>query len=89
MAQAKTATVIEFGDEVRDVVTGTQGIMTSRTEYITGCDVYGITLPVTKDGKVEVLHFDANRIVLVKKGKVRVSNDTAKGGIFDVPKVRK
>jgi hypothetical protein len=88
------STTLEFGDEVKDVITGTQGILTGKSSYITGCDVYGITTPNGKDGKgSDVSWFDENRVVLVKKGKVRIKTSavdpTKNGGIFDIPKTRK
>ena len=60
----------ELGKEAEDLLTGFKGIITSRTEHITGCNVYGIAPKVIKDdGKVaETQWFDEARIKIIGDG---------------------
>jgi len=39
---------IELGEKVRDTITGVEGIVTSRTEYLNGCVQYEVTRRVKK-----------------------------------------
>lgn len=41
-----------LGHKVRDRITGLEGIVTSRTEYLNGCVRYAVQPPVDQDGKV-------------------------------------
>jgi hypothetical protein len=45
-------TMIKLGAKVRDTVTGFEGIVISRTEYLNGCIAYGVKPPKDKDGKM-------------------------------------
>lgn len=40
----------ELGVEVKHIVTGFQGIVTGRSDYITGCNQYSVQPQVSKDG---------------------------------------
>lgn len=40
------------GEYVRDLVTGFSGVITSRTDYISGCNRYCVQPPVGEDGKM-------------------------------------
>ena len=44
-------TIIKLGDKVKDIVTGYEGIATSRTEFLNGCIQFEVTAKVPK-GKV-------------------------------------
>lgn len=70
----------ELGIEAKDLITGFSGIITTRTEHITGCNTYGIVPPI-KDGKIEVTEwFDENRIEKTGKGVlIDNHNDGASG----------
>lgn len=60
------------GDLVKDLVTGFEGIVTSRTTWLHGCDRM-IVQPqkLTADGKpVEDSAFDEDRLKIVKKAKI-------------------
>jgi hypothetical protein len=47
------------GETVRDLVTGFEGIIVSRTDYISGCNRYGVQPKVGSDGKLpEQIAFD-------------------------------
>lgn len=60
--------MIELGKEGKDKVTGFTGIITSRAQYLTGCDQYNLVPPV-KDGKLEPAQwFDEGRIEIIGNG---------------------
>jgi hypothetical protein len=60
--------MIELGKEGRDKVTGFQGIITGRSQFLTGCDQYNL-VPKVQDGKLEpVQWFDEGRIEIVGPG---------------------
>lgn len=75
--------MIILGKEAKDKITGFQGIVTVRAEYLYGCDQYGLTPKTTEDGKIgSTEFFDEGRIEVVGNGilpeEVRVEK---KGGI--------
>jgi len=45
--------MIQLGQKVRDVVSGLEGIVTGRTEYLNGCIQYCVKPPLDKDGKMQ------------------------------------
>jgi hypothetical protein len=57
----------ENGDEVRDTVTGVQGVITGRYEYLNGCLRY--TIEYAKDGEPKDMTLDEDRLELVKSVK--------------------
>ncbi|MBC8053766.1 MAG: hypothetical protein H7Y13_11945 [Sphingobacteriaceae bacterium] len=58
----------KLGEKAKDKVTGFEGIIIGRAEYLTGCDQYGLT-PPAKDGKVEKNEwFDEGRIEIIGEG---------------------
>ena len=58
---------IPMGSKVKDRITGVKGIVTARTEFITGCIRYNVEQPVNKDGTVpEILSFDEERLDIVE-----------------------
>ena len=62
----------QLGQELKDIVTGFQGIVMVRSEYFTGCTHYGLQAKsLTPEGKVrEWEYFDETRLVLVDKKKI-------------------
>jgi hypothetical protein len=76
--------MIKLGQEVRDVVTGFEGIATSKVEYINGCVQFGVQ-PKAADGKFpESVYLDHQRLQVMGDGPVMPSSDT--GGVMrDVP----
>lgn len=73
---------IELGQEAKDKVTGFNGILTCRIQYLTGCDHYGIA-PRAVDGKVnETAYFDEGRIEIIGPGITvkEVEAPSGKGG---------
>lgn len=82
----KFETKFEFGDMVRDRITGFEGVVTAFAHFITGCDQYGVT-PKAKDNKLEsVVYFDEGRLDLMQAaGKPLVSAPTSGQRGADVP----
>jgi hypothetical protein len=60
----------EMGAELKDVVTGFQGVVTARVEWLTGCNQYRLQPQgLTADGKIkEADQFDENRVEQVSDG---------------------
>ncbi len=61
-----------MGDKAKDIITGFDGFITCRIEFITGCNQYVLQPRVDKAGNLkEPQQFDENRLELVKtKGRV-------------------
>ncbi len=59
---------INFGDKVRDKISGFAGIVTSKTEFINGCVQYGITPRMKKGDKLypESIAVDEVSIEVIK-----------------------
>lgn len=80
--------MIQLGQEGRDKITGFQGIITSKVEYLFGCKQYGIT-PKIKDGEAKnAEYFDEGRIEVVGSGILPEEvRGEKKGGVQrDVPR---
>lgn len=60
---------MRFGDRARDKVTGFEGIVIGRTEWITGCDQYALQPQgVNTDGKkFEAVWFDVQRLEVTEQ----------------------
>lgn len=59
-----------LGDEVKDIVTGLQGIVTGRIQWFTGCLGYQITPQTLKDGanpKTDVINENQLELVTAQK----------------------
>ncbi len=60
--------MIELGKKAKDKITGFEGIITGRAQYLYGCDQYCI-VPPAKDGKIEQGQwFDEGRVEVVGRG---------------------
>ena len=54
----------ELGKKAKDKITGFTGIIIGRCEHLYGCNTYGITTIVTKEGqRVDTEWFDEARII--------------------------
>lgn len=72
--------MLNFGDEVEDIASGFRGIVTSRTEYISGCIRYGVQPKIGKDGGMVIAEaFDENQLKLIKAKKVSNGKGPAGG----------
>jgi hypothetical protein len=68
-AKGNNMTQIALGSKVRDIVTGHEGIATSRVEYLTGCTQYGVCPRIQADGKLpESLYIDETRLEVLDDG---------------------
>lgn len=70
----------QLGDIVKDTVTGYQGVVMCRTDWLHGCTRYGLQpTKLDKDGKPQdTIMFDEPQLVLVKAKKVE--RQTSTGG---------
>ena len=56
-----------LGDDVRDSITGFEGVVVCRTQWIHNCNAYGLQPRKMKDGKPgERHHFDEPSLELIK-----------------------
>lgn len=66
-----------LGDRVRDQITGFEGIVTSRSQWINNCNTYGVQPTTLKDGApMERAHFDEPQLDLVEEKVVPSSRET-------------
>lgn len=60
--------MIELGKKARDRITGFEGVITGRAQYLTGCDQYVLT-PSVKDGSYQASQwFDEGRLEITGAG---------------------
>lgn len=58
-----------LGDRARDKITGFEGVLTSRAEFLTGCNRYCVQPTELKDGKpIDGIYFDEAQIEIVGEG---------------------
>lgn len=74
--------MIELGTTANDVVTGFEGVVTGRAQYLTGCDQYVLTPKVEKGAFQDGRWFDENRLEMVRGKVLRlpVLSDKKTGG---------
>lgn len=71
---AKSAQFLfDIGDEVKDVISGFQGYVIGRFEFMTGCNHYGVEQKAQKDGKLPYESIDEQRLELVKAAAVSLA----------------
>lgn len=59
----------ELGQRAQDFITGFEGILTARCEFLTGCNRYCIQPTELKDGKpIESIYFDEDQIIIIGEG---------------------
>lgn len=76
--------MIELGNKVKDIVTGFEGIVVARVEYLNGCIQYCVK-PKAKDGKMEDgQYIDEKVLEVVDKG-VSVRMSRTGGPMPDTP----
>lgn len=79
---------INLGDEVRDQITGFEGVVTGKVRYISGCDQLLVQPPV-KDGDFKEAHWiDIDRCRVVNVGRFKpseVSSADRPGGDMAAP----
>lgn len=66
---------IELGDTIRDLITGAEGVATSKCEALTGCTQYCVTGKVKEDGKYPEQHWlDWQRLEVLAASTLRHLN---------------
>ena len=59
----------ELGKRAKDKITGFEGILTARCEFLTGCSRYCIQPTELKDGKpIDSIYFDEAQIEIISEG---------------------
>jgi hypothetical protein len=59
----------ELGAKVKDIVSGFEGIVTGRCDYLTGCNNYGVNPQQVKDGKpMGAVWLDENKLEKIGDG---------------------
>lgn len=72
---------LKLGTKARDRVTGFEGTITGRAEYLTGCTQYSLTPSVDDKGTLrEGAWFDENRLDVVGTGVMERQTAGALGG---------
>lgn len=70
---------IKLGDLARDIITGFEGIVVARTQWLSSCDRVTLQPREMKDGKrVNNCTFDLHEVELVESGVVAPLDDEAK-----------
>ena len=78
--------MFELGKKAVDKITGFSGILTGHAKHLYGCDTYGITPPMDKDGKlINTQWFDEGRIQIVGNGIFPEEVTGTKNGAGDSP----
>lgn len=63
----------ELGDKVKDTLTGLEGILTYRVEYLTGCNQYGMFTGLDDKGEIRKDHqVDENRLELIEEAHYKI-----------------
>ncbi len=71
----------ELGQEVVDTITGFTGVIRVRSQYLTGCNAYGIQNTKLKDGKpAKWEYIDESLLKKTKVKPILKDRDRAKGG---------
>lgn len=79
-------TEINLGDMARDKITGFDGVITGRTEWINGCVRYALQSKTLKDGKIlEPEWIDSQQIEIIKPEVVKTA-ENPRGGPMKDPK---
>jgi hypothetical protein len=79
---------IALGTTVRDRVTFVEGVVTGRSDYLTGCNLYLVQPRGAPDGSVKDSHwFDEQRLEVVADApRLTLDNSAAKGADRAAPK---
>lgn len=59
----------ELGKRAKDKITGFEGLLTARCEFLTGCNRYCIQPTELRDGKpVDSIYFDESQVEIIGEG---------------------
>jgi hypothetical protein len=78
--------VFEFGQEVKDIISGFKGIVTGKCSYITGCEQF-LVQPKSKktDSKPDAVWFDIDRLQSVGKKIIKLKYKADNGCDLEAP----
>lgn len=82
--------MVKLGSKAKDIITGFEGIVSGRTEWLYGCTRIALIPKELKDGvPQEEVWFDEQRIELIKESKPKISKDNSAeiGGPKSDPKL--
>lgn len=80
----------ETGVRVKDTITGYEGIISARTQWLHNCNTYGIRSTELKDGKpLELEYFDEPQLELIDEVKISEPNHSTGGPCDFVPKTNR
>ena len=66
-----------LGDKVKDDITGLEGIVIYRSQWLNNCNTYGIQPTDLHEGKpVDKQHFDEPQLTIVKEKVFKAKRDT-------------
>lgn len=72
--------MINVGDKVRDLVTGFEGIVVGKTEWINNCVTVGVKPRVKDDGTIIEAHwFDVPQLELIERNVVARTSQNVGG----------
>jgi hypothetical protein len=72
--------MIELGAHVRDKITGFEGVVVAKTEYLTGCNRISLQSKELKDGKpLDWQNFDEDQCEIIDLQKVKLDMKTPGG----------
>lgn len=76
-----------LGSILRDVITGFEGVVRGRSQYLTGCNTYGLQSREMKDGApTDWRWFDEHQLEATDKAAISLERPRTKGGPIEVPK---
>lgn len=77
--------MINLGDKVRDRITGYEGIVMSKCEYLNGCIQFGVQAKKTKEGKLPKIEWIDDIQLKVIAEKTKLKKDEVGGGMRNHP----
>lgn len=88
--ELKLATPNDFkfgiGDRVEDQITGFEGVIVSRTQWLSNCNTYSVQSTARKDGiPLERQHFDEPQLELITKKEIKEPKHKTGGPERPVP----
>ena len=72
--------IIKLGDEVKDLITGYEGIVIARIDYLNGCVQYGVKARVKDAALKEAEYIDKDQLVRLGPGLNKADNAKVEEG---------
>jgi hypothetical protein len=80
---------IKLGDQVKDIISGFEGIVTGACKYLTGCTQFSVIPRVDDKGNFSEGHwFDEDRLVVTEESVVSIPSNSNGGSTADAPRVK-